>query len=315
MKRYGNLYEEICSIDNLKLAEKKARKGKQSQYGVKLFDRNSEDLLINLHHILMNNEFKTSEYTIYKIFDGKEREIYRLPYYPDRIVHHAILNKLESIFVKTFTTDTYSCIKKRGIHKCLINLNKALRDRANTYYCLKLDIRKFYPSIDNTILKCLLKRKFKDVRLLSLLNNIIDSCGGLPVGNYLSQHLANFYLSYFDHWLKEVVKVKYYFRYCDDIVILDGSKGTLRSILNEIKQYLEINLKLTLSNYQIFPVESRGIDFLGYVSFHTHILLRKTIKLKWINMLRYYPNKKSKASYNGWLLYCNSINLKNKYLK
>lgn len=203
MKRKGFLYEQICSIDNLILAEKKARRGKSKQYGVIKFDRNKDDLLINLHHILLNKEFKTSNYTKFIINDGKEREIFRLPYYPDRIVHHAVMNIMEDIFVKSFTADTYSCIKGRGIHKCLNSLNIALNDRKETKYCLKIDIKKYYPSVDNNILKELLRRKVKDKDLLYLLDNIIDSAEGLPIGNYLSQYLANFYLTYFDHWIKE----------------------------------------------------------------------------------------------------------------
>lgn len=133
------------------------------------------------------------------------------------------------------------------------------------------------------------------------------------MGNYLSQWLANFYLNNFDHWLKEENKVTY-FRYCDDIVILHSDKTYLHSLRIEIQDYLKTKLDLELSNYQVFPVKCRGIDFVGYVSFHTHILLRKTIKKNWQKMLQKYPNKKSKASYNGWLIYCNSFNLQNKYL-
>jgi len=315
MKRIGNLYNKICDIDNLILADKKARIGKSKNKDVIEFDKNYDNNILNLNQILLNNNYNTSEYKIFTIFDPKEREIYKLPYYPDRIVHHAIMNILEPIFVSTFTKDTYNCIKNRGIHKGLNSLNKALKNKEETQYCLKLDIKKFYPNIDNDILKELLLKKFKDKNLLSLLSNIIDSCKGQPIGNYLSQYFANFYLSYFDHWIKETLKVKYYFRYCDDLVILGSNKQELHRILHLIEQYLNVNLKLKIkSNYQIFPVKSRGIDFLGYKSYHTHILLRKSIKLRFIRMIRKNNNKKSIASYNGWLSHCNSINLKNKYL-
>src|SRR5690606_15310200 len=146
----------------------------------------------------------------FKVFEPKERLVYRLPYFPDRITHHAIMNVLEPIFVANLTTDTYSCIKGRGIHACANAVKKALKDVPSTKYCLKLDITKFYPSVDHEILKALLRRKFKDQDLLELLDEIIDSAPGLPIGNYLSQYLANFYLSYFDHWIKEKKRVKYY---------------------------------------------------------------------------------------------------------
>lgn len=159
-----------------------------------------------------------------------------------------------------------------------------------------------------------MRKKFKDTDLLYLLDNIIDSAEGVPIGNYLSQYFANFYLSYFDHWLKENKKVKHYFRYCDDIVILAKTKEELWILYKEIEEYLESNLKLKVKpNYRIFPV-STGIDFVGYKTFHNYCLLRKSIKLNFIRMIKYNKNDKSIASYNGWLKWCNSINLRNKYL-
>lgn len=314
MKRIGNLYEKIYNIENLKLADKKARRNKSKKKDIINFDKNKEDNLINLYYTLKNKEYKTSEYCIFTIFEGKEREIYKLPYYPDRIVHHAIMNVLESIFISTFTKDTYNCIKNRGIHKCMYQVKHSLKDIYNTKYCLKLDIKKFYPNINHDILKNLLIKKFKDKDLLTVLFEIIDSSKGIPIGNYSSQFLAKFYLTYFDHWIKENLKIKYYFRYCDDIVILHSSKGELHKFFVLIKSYLENNLYLEIkNNYQIFPIEKRGIDFVGYKLFHTHVLLRKSIKNRFIKMIKYNNNYKSKASYNGWLSHCNSINLKNKY--
>lgn len=316
MKKIGNLYDKIISLDNLKLAETKARKGKIKQSGVILFDKDPESNLVNLHQILLNNEYKTSNYHIFKLYDGKERVIYRLPYYPDRIVHHSIMNILKPIFVSCFTKDTYSCIKGRGIHKALNNLNIALKDNNYNKYCLKLDIKKFYPNVNHTILKQLLSKKFKDVKLLNILYEIIDSAEGLPIGNYLSQFLANFYLTYFDHYLKEVLKVKYYFRYCDDIVIIHNDKDYLHNLKLQIEEYLNTELKLEIKdNYQVFSTEIRGIDFLGYKSFPDYILIRKDIKLRFIKMLKYNKNIKSIASYYGWLIHANTKNLLNKYLK
>lgn len=315
MKRIGNLYEQIYSLNNLILAENKARRGKLKQKDVIKFDLNKEQNLINLHKQLINNEFKNSKYHVFKIFEGKERVIYKLPYFPDRIIHHAILNILEPIFVSCFTFNTYSCIKNRGIHKALKDLTKSLKDVKNTQYCLKLDIQKFYPNIDNNILKQLLKKKFKDKQLLNLLFEIIDSTQGCPIGNYISQFFANFYLTYFDHYLKEQLKVKYYFRYCDDLVILHNDKQYLHNLKLQIEDYLNINLNLKIkSNYQVFPVNKRGIDFLGYKSYHTHILLRNTIKKNFIKMIKYNKNKKSIVAYNGWLKHGDCINLKTKYL-
>lgn len=315
MKRIGNLYQRIISIENLTEADHKAQKSKSKQYGVILHNKNREANILKLHKMLKEKTYKTSKYDIFKIYEPKEREVYRLPYFPDRITHHDIMNVLEPIFVSTYTADTYSCIKKRGIHLLLRKLKKALKNTSDTTYCLKLDIKKFYPSIDHEILKTLLRRKFKDNDLLWLLDEIIDSAKGLPIGNYLSQYFANFYLSYFDHWIKEEKKVKYYFRYADDIVILHNSKPYLHNIFYDIKNYLNNNLNLEIKkNYQIFPVESRGIDFVGYVFYHTHILLRKRIKKNFARKLRSNTNTKSKASYLGWLKHCNGLHLTKKLL-
>jgi retron-type reverse transcriptase len=150
--------------------------------------------------------------------------------------------------------------------------------------------------------------------LLWLLDEIIDSAPGLPIGNYLSQYLANFYLTYFDHWLKEEKRVKYYYRYADDVVILSGNKRELHQLLEDIKLYLE-ELKLEVKeNHQVFPV-ARGIDYVGYVFYHTHIRLRKQIKKNFARKISRNPTHASTASYLGWLSHCNGKHLTKKLLK
>lgn len=314
MKRIGNLFEKIISLENLNLADEKAKKGKSNKKEIIKHNINKNENINKLHDDLKNKRFKTSEYKTFTIFEPKERLIYKLPYYPDRIVHHAIMNVLEPILVKSFTADTYSCIKKRGIHLAAKKVKNILKnDPLATKYCLKIDIKKFYPSVNNEILKQLLRKKFKDDGLLNLLDEIIDSTEGLPIGNYLSQYLANFYLTYFDHWIKEDLKIKYYFRYSDDMIFFSDNKDDLHCLLNKIIVYLYNNLKLEIKeNYQIFPVESRGIDFVGYVFFHTHAKVRKRIKRNLIKMLKNRPNDESIASYKGWLKHCDSKHLMKK---
>lgn len=325
MKRYNNLFDKIVTLDNLYLADKRARRQKQHRPEITEFDKSREKLLLDLQKKLINGEYRTSEYYIFKIYEPKEREIFKLPYYPDRIVHHAIMNIMEPIWVSSFVKSTYSCIKNRGIHKALKDVKHALKDEANTQYCLKLDVRKFYPSIDHAILKQLIRKKIKDKRLLSLLDEIIESAQGVPIGNYLSQFFANLYLTYLDHWIKEQKKVRYYFRHADDIVILGRDKQELRDLFYNIQDYLNNKLKLNFKdNWQIFKVDSRGIDFVGYRIFHTHTLLRKSIKKKFckkINKLNKKQNidkdtyKQKICSYIGWIKYCNGRNLLNKMSK
>ena len=272
---------------------------------------------MQLHRELISGNYRTSEYSVFKIYDPKEREIFRLPFY-DRIVHHAIMNVLEPIWTSVFITHSYSCIKGRGIHGALKHLKRDLKDEANTQYCLKLDIKKFYPSINHDVLKSIIRKKIKDNKLLSLLDGIIDSAPGVPIGNYLSQFFANLYLSYFDHWMKEENKVKYYYRYADDIVILASNKPYLHDLFIQMKEYLSENLKLEIKkNYQVFPVEKRGIDFVGYVFFSKYIRLRKTIKKRFCRKVAKLNNrsisvkeyKQKVASWLGWAKHCDSRNL------
>lgn len=315
MKRINNLYDSIISMDNLRCADRNAQRGKSNQYGVITHTKQSETNLFLLHEMLLNKTYKTSNYDIFTIYEPKERQVYRLPYFPDRITHHAIMNILEPIFVSRFTADTYSCIKGRGIHSAVNKVKRALKDVPGTKYCLKLDIKKFYPSVDHDILKDLLRRKIKDSDLLWLLDEIIDSADGLPIGNYLSQYFANYYLTYFDYWLKETIGLKYYFRYADDIVIFSDNKPYLHEVLAKISSYLSNELKLEVKgNYQVFLTDSRGVDFLGYVVYHSHTRLRKSIKKNFARMLVKRRNKASIASYMGWAKHANTKHLLKKLL-
>ena len=325
MKRIGNLYDKIISLENLQLADEKARKGKLKSYGVKVHDRNREANLLALHEALKAGTYRTSEYSIFTIYEPKERIIFRLPYYPDRIVHHAVMNVLEPIWLSVFTADTYSCIKKRGIHAAAKKLRHVIdKDKQGCTYCLKIDIRKFYPSVNHDVLKSIVRRKLKDTRLLKLLDEIIDSAEGLPIGNYLSQYLANLMLTYFDHWVKEVKKVRYYFRYADDIVVLHSDKKVLRGLLAEFETYIAEETKLQVKdNKQIFPVgkdhrdiHGRCIDFLGFVFYLNETRLRKRIKqnlcrkcaqlLKRKNPIDAKDFKQAIASWWGWCKYSDS---------
>lgn len=325
MKRINNLFDRICSLENISIADECARRNKSTTYGVRLHDKHREEHLLQLQQWFFTGTYKTSQYSIYTIKQPKERIIYRLPYFPDRIAHHAIMNVLEEVWEKIFISNSYSCRKRKGIHKAVNDIKKDIKqDPAGVKYCLKLDIVKFYPSINHDILKQVVRRKIKDYKLLDLLDSIIDSAPGVPIGNYLSQYFANLYLTYFDHWLKEVKGIKYYYRYADDIVILHESKEDLHNLLKEIEEYLDTNLKLKVKrNYQVFPIEIRGIDFLGYRIYPDHILLRKRIKknickliskVNKINVGKKYVQRKL-CSYYGWMKYCNSSNFYNKVME
>ena len=324
MKKFKNLYQKITDLDNIKLAHHNARKNKTHRNDVKKVDADIERFCKQIQDMLINHTYKTSEYFTFKLYEPKERIIFKLPYFPDRIVHHAIMNIMEPLWINQMIPQTYSCIKKRGIHKVLKQIQHDLKDRENTKYCLKIDIRKFYPSVDHDILKQIIRIKVADRELLQLLDEIIDSSEGVPIGNYLSQFFANLYLTYFDHWLKEDKQVKYYFRYADDIVILHNNKEYLWSLFEEMKQYIA-TLKLSFKdNYQIFKVEDRGISFVGYVIRHDYTLVRKNIKRSMCRKAARLGRKKNitvedykqeMCSHIGWLKHCNGINLLKKILR
>lgn len=317
MKRIGNLYTKIYDLDNLYLAYSKAKTGKSKSKGVIQFESDLDNNILQIQKELIEQTYITSEYNVFTICDPKERTIYSLPF-RDRVVQHAIMNIIESLWTSVFISQSYSSIKGKGIHGAWKHIRRDLKNRKQTQYCLKMDITKFYPSIDHHIMKQIIRKKIKDEKLLALLDGIIDSTPGMPIGNYLSQFLANLYLSYFDHWLKEVKRVKYYYRYADDLIILGDSKQDLHLLRIDIQAYLSQNLKLKLkSNYQVFPIVSRGIDFIGYVFFHTHTMLRKRIKKNFCRCVAKLNRKVMTAkdyrikicSWLGWCKYCNSKNL------
>lgn len=313
MNRYGNLKEKILSDENLILAEQNARKGKGNTYGIKRFDRRDDLTLDKIKQSLSDLTYRTSNYHIFKIYEPKERIIHQLPYYPDRIVHHCLMNVLEPIFVKWFIKNTYSCIKNRGIHNMVKDVEKDLK-RYDNNWCLKLDIRKFYPSINQKILFEQIKTKIKCKWLIQVLEEIIKSSSvGVPIGNYLSQFFANIYLNKIDHWIKEVLKVKCYYRYCDDIVIFGNNKTTLYKIYRLISQKLSF-IQLKLKHYRLFQIND-GVDFAGYVFKKQCTLIRKTIKVKFKRAAKKYSKcgriryKRQISSYYGWLIHCDAIHL------
>jgi len=323
MKRFGNIFEEICSLENIERAHYNARKGKAHYQEVKRVNANPEKYFLKIHDMLVSKAFRTGKYKEFvKTDTGKLRLISKLPYFPDRIVHHCIVQVLEPIWYKTLIRDTYACIPGRGIHDGADRIRKALRDIPGTRYCLKMDVKQFYPSMDHDILKSVIRKRIKDPDALELLDEIIDSTEkGVPIGNYLSQHFGNLYLSGYDHWMKEDNRCRYYFRYCDDIVILGATKKWLHALKEKTRHFWSERLRLALKgNWQVFPVDSRGVDYLGYRFFHGYTLLRKStakqfkrkvarIKQGWQNM-RPITVLSTIMSYEGWLRHANCLNLK-----
>lgn len=278
MKRHGNLFDLIASKENLLVAFNKAKKGKSRQRKVNVVARNLDKMLSDLHESLVSGNYHTSPYKTRTIYEPKERLIYILPFYPDRIVHHAIMNVLEPVWNNLMYYHSYACRKGKGMHRgstlCMAYVKRYK-------YVLKCDVSKFYPSINHEVLKKIIRKKIKDGRLLMLLDEIIDSTGtptNVPIGNYLSQWFGNLYLNELDEMVKHKLGVKSYIRYSDDFVLFSNNKQELHEWARRIREFLASKLCLRMSKCDVFPV-SRGVDFLGYRHFPNKILYRKrTVK-------------------------------------
>ena len=320
------LFDAVADMDNLLLAHENASRGKKWYPEVKMVDSDPIRYCLKIQNMLLGKSYKTSKYDIfYKIEGSKLRKIYKLPYYPDRIVQWALLQIIGPILENTFTIDTYSSLPNRGPLKCAKNVCNAIAHYNNReLYYLKIDIRHFYPSINHDRLKMKYRRLFKDDDLLWLIDEIIDSVGeseGVPIGNYLSQYSGNLYLTAFDHFVKEILHVENYFRYMDDMVFLNISKTYLHYIFNIIKHYLEdIELLTIKSNYQVSCVDTEGLDFVGYIINKDYILMRKRIKKNYVFRMKRFITipindhaRSSFGSYKGFLQHADTYNLQSKY--
>lgn len=365
-----DLFNSICSMDNLYRAYQNAKSGKGWYKEVKQIEKRPFYYLAGLQYMLKNHLFKTSEYEIFILNEGKKkRDVYKLPFFPDRIAQWAILQVIEPFLVANMTADTYSAIPGKGIQPIVNDLRGyyktkrvdgkkksvwvpsiLLTDEENTRYCYKIDLHHYYQSINHEVLKQKFRKVFKDPELLWLLDEIADSINtateedlielslsgeievdpntGIPIGNYMSQYSGNFYLSSFDHWVKEELHVKHYYRYMDDVVIFSSSKEELHEIHRKVtaytRDYLHLNIK---GNYQIFPTKVRGVDFVGYRFFGEYTLLRKSTVINFKRKMRACRKKMennipptysewcSFNSYKGWLGNCDSYRLSKKYIE
>lgn len=323
-KREGYFMGDLCTNDNLELAYKNSKHGKTYVYNMlKHKEFNPEEVLAKLQYDFLNGSYRTSDYTVFKIYEPKERTIFRLPYAPDRIAHHAIMNVLEPFWTKKISNTAYSCIKNRGVYGAYKYLKKCLLAKEGTKYCLKCDIKKFFPSVNHRILKQVVTKHLKDPEILDIIYEVIDSTDrcefceksyNLPIGNYLSQYLANLIVSVIITPLRNKYPKLKIIIYMDDIVILGPDKSVLHQFRKDLQNRL-LQYDLTLkSNYQVFTVDDRGISFVGFVFYHNRILLRKNIYKSIIRLCYKYKNnkitkaqfKRSMAAYYGWLKCCKS---------
>ena len=320
MRRLGHAFEEIVSKENLFLAYKEARKGKVKYRQVKRFEAHLDRNIERLRKKLIAGKWEVWGYRQFEKRDGEKiRKVDWDPCFVDNIVQHAIEQVAGRYLIKSGIEDTYAGIKKRGIHKGVERMILFIQSfEGRPFYVLKMDAKKYYQNIDHDILKQMIRLKIKDKDVLKLLDKIIDShFPGLPIGNYLSQLLANYYLSQYDRFVKDS-GFRCYSRYCDDIVILHEDKNKLRDLLRET-EYWFTGMRLTIKkNVQIFPFERDGLDYLGYIFTYEpsggqgeeargiKVYLRRTTETKYYRASSRFQKRPSEknsrplSSYWGW---------------
>ena len=311
-KRYGNLYGRIIDPDNLRVAHERARRGKAQYRSVQFVNANQEQVLSDLHASLADKAFTTSKYiTQTRVEGGKQREIHKLPYYPDRIVHHAICNVCAPIWIKSLIRDTFQSLPGRGISDARRRVQRSIKAHGFTH-ALQVDVRKFYPSVDTGVLKQSIRRQIKCRDTLRLLDEIIDSRPGLPLGNYTSQFFGNLYLSPLDWWAKQTLGAKGYFRYCDDIVVLGHSPDELYQVQRRLSDQVE-NLHLELKpDWRVLDLRVDGLDFCGYVFSGGPVTLRPRIASAFKRASACPPSRRrheKMAAYWGWIKPINALSL------
>ncbi len=320
--RFQHTYNNIISLENILEAWKEFVRGKRSRKDVQEFERDLMTNIIALHRELATKKYSHSAYQHFKIADPKPRDIHKASVV-DRLLHHALHRQLSPFFAKTFIYDSNSCQDGKGTHRALCRFKKFIgivsENNIRTVWVLKCDIRKFFASIDHAVLLSILERYVSDKHIRSLLENIVgsfESTGvgkGLPLGNLTSQLLVNIYMNEFDQFVKHTLKVKYYIRYADDFVFLSEDKAYLESILPHVEEFLRKKLKLELHPDKVFiKTLASGVDFLGWVHFHDHRVLRTVTKKRMFRNIDASDGKPEVVqSYLGMLRHGNAKKLSN----
>jgi retron-type reverse transcriptase len=341
----GGLYDVIISIKNLFDAWGEFKSGKIKKKDVSVFAVNVEENLFLLRQILIQKQYQHGKYTAFFVHDPKLRSIHKAQVI-DRVLHHALVQIITPLFDKTFIFDSYSSRKDKGTHKAGKRFRefawKLSQNNTRTVWVLKCDIRKFFDSVDHEILFSLIKKKIKDENVLSLLKNIIWSfqsrmlqiqkgmpdtlaSKGIPLGNLTSQLFSNIYLDVFDQFVKRDLQIKHYIRYADDFVVLSADKGYLDILVPVFEDFLLNKLKLSLHPKKVIIQKwHQGVDFLGFVHFPYHSVIRTKTRNRILGKMKLARTKMENGlmsseqynqilqSYLGRLRHCRSKDLREK---
>lgn len=311
-------YNDIISVENLCAAWREFLPGKKNKKDVAAFSLDLSRNIYLLHEELKNKTYRHGGYEAFNISDPKPRNIHKATV-RDRLLHHAIYRKLYRYFDRRFIYDSYSCRLGKGTHKAMRRFNgfarKVSANNTKTCWVLKCDIKKFFASINHALLLQILRRHELDRDTLWLLGRVTESFEtnpgtGLPLGNLTSQLLVNVYMNEFDQWMKHVKKARHYIRYADDFVILSRDKDELIGLLPAIRVFLEEKLKLSLHPDKVFiKTFASGVDFLGWVHFPDHRVLRTTTKRRMVKRIKASASPEMTTSYFGMLRHGNTRKL------
>jgi RNA-directed DNA polymerase len=307
-------YQNIISPKNLYESWREFLRGKKKRKDILEFSLNLSENILDLHRELTRKTYKHSNYSAFNISDPKPRNIHKASV-RDRLLHHAIYRVLYPYFDKKFIFDSYSCRLNKGTHRAMERFKsfgyKVSKNHTKTCWVLKCDIKKFFASIDHEVLRYIVVKYIDDEDTLWLLNQVIDSFSpGLPLGNLTSQLLVNIYMNEFDQYVKHKLKAKYYIRYADDFILLSRSKTELKRNLSYIICYLSKELRLTIHPDKVFiKTLTSGVDFLGWVHFPDHRVLRTVTKKRMLKNLKQNRSRETKASYLGLLKHGNTQKL------
>ncbi|MFH1286604.1 MAG: reverse transcriptase domain-containing protein [Candidatus Magasanikbacteria bacterium] len=318
-------YEDIICLENLLSAWQEFIIGKRKKRDVQEFSLHLMDHILSLHEDLSNDTYKHGRYHSFHINDPKRRHIHKASV-RDRFLHHAVHRLLYPFFEKTFISDSYSCRKNKGTHNAVDRFRslgyKVSNNHTRMCWVLKCDVKKFFASVNHGILLNILQTYIPDKEILSLLKHIITSFHtpnrsntGLPLGNLTSQLFINIYMNEFDQFVKHKLKVKHYVRYADDFVILSQSKDYLEQLIPQVRNFLQTNLNLTLHPNKVsIKTIASGVDFLGWVQFSDHRVLRRTTRRRMFARIQKEYREEVLQSYLGLLGHGNTYGLQEKVL-
>jgi retron-type reverse transcriptase len=321
--KFEKTYQDIISLENLFTAWQEFIIGKRKKRDVQEFSLSLTDNLIQLHSELSSYAYQHGGYKAFNISDPKPRNIHKAMV-KDRVLHHAIYRQLYPLFDRTFIADSFSCRLDKGVHKALKRFNlfalQVSRNNTRTAWVLKMDIKKFFANIDHEILLDILASHISDQNILGLLRKVIDSFSvqsnkGLPLGNLTSQLFCNVYMNEFDQFVKHKLKGKYYIRYADDFILFSNNRQWLLDQMSLISEFLEQRLHLSLHPDKVcIRTLSSGVDFLGWVNFPHHKVLRTITQRRAMKRIEIHPTEDTLQCYLGLATHGNAFAFRQRIL-